>query len=301
MNYQILRSSPATLELRVYNEGALADLDATPTLAITDGNGVVVVSGAVSKPGVPDAVGVYRSILPAQADLKVLKAVWAGLLDGEAVTLYQDYEIVGNLLFTEADARNAKIVGGQAALADDDNYPDSLIAAWRSTIGELFEQRLNRAVVRRYCRVRFSGWSSRALDLSYGHPVLASGSPLNRPGRSWDVSRIISASINGTPQTVSELEIVGYKLYHTTSTWSAATFTTPLNITVEYEYGPDPVWAEAHQRALDLLLANAAPKGFPSSATSLNTEDGTFRITNFPVAVEEFLKAHKHRKGFGFA
>lgn len=301
MIHGILRSTPATLELPVYLGGVLTDLDALPTLLVLDGNGDTVTTSAVTKPGVPDNVGIYQAVLPAQDDLKILVAKWTGLLDGEAVTLYQDYEIVGNLLFTEADARNAKIVGGQTALADETEYPDELIAGWRQTIGELFESRMTRPVVRRYCRVRFSGGGGRMLDMSYGRVSLENGSSPHRPGRAHDINRIISATVNGVAQTVGDLQIDGYKLWHTTGSWSSATYSNPRNIVVEYEYGPDPVWAEAHQRALDLLLANAAPKGFPSSATSINTEDGTFRITNFPVAVEEFLKAHKQRKGFGIA
>ena len=55
------------------------------------------------------------------------------------------------------------------------------------------------------------------------------------------------------------------------------------------------MWAEAHQRALDLLMANAIPKGYPSSATSISNEDGTFRISNLPVVVEEFFRKHNYR------
>lgn len=295
MTLQILRSTPSTLELRVYSAGVLTDLDALPTLVMTNGNGDVVTSGAVSKPGAPDNVGVYRSVLPAQADLSLLRAAWSGLLATEPVTLYQDYEIVGNLLFTEAEARNAKIVGGQAALEDDEKYPDILIAGWRSTIGELFEHRMHRGVVQRYCRQKLSG-GYRALNLRHGYPVAANGNPLNRPGRAWDVTRILTITHDGTTVLPADVEIVDGLVYYPTGTWTpAVSQEPPLNITVEYEYGPDPVWAEAHQRALDLLLANAAPKGFPSSATSVSTEDGTFRITNFPVAVEEFLKRHNYR------
>ena len=303
MTQQILRSTPATLELRVYSAGSPVNLDANPTLAITDGHGTVVSSGAVTKPSTPpaDAVGVYRSVLPGQAALKVLKAAWSGLLATAPVTLYQDYEIVGNLLFTEADARNAKIVGGQSALADETDYPDALISGWRSTITELFEQRLQRPVIQRYCRLVTGGWGTRALDMTYGNTVLADGSALNRPGRGWDIARIITADVGGTAQTVGDLDIVGHQLVNTTGTWTGSSFSDPNNVIVQYEYGPDPVWGEAHQRGLDLLLANAAPKGFPSSATSVSTEDGTFRITNFPVAVEEFLSQHRRRKGFGVA
>lgn len=297
MSRNILRSTPATLQLEVYKSGDLTDLDADPILIVTDGNGATVVSGTPTKPPPPDGVGVYRSLLPPQANLSVLTAVWTGDLSGQTVTFTQSYEIVGNLLFTEAEARDVKIVGQQKALDDEVKYEDELIAHWRAAIGEIFETRMGRGVVRRYCRTRFNGFVGLPLDLSGGYPVLADGNPLSRPGRAWDISRIISATVDGVTQTVSDLEIVGYKLYHTTESWAWSTTATPLNITVEYEYGPDPVESETHQRALDLLLANAAPSSYPSSATSISTEDGTFRISNFPVAVEEFLKRRNHRTG----
>ena len=296
MNGEILRSTPATLELRVYQSGDLADLDANPTLVVTDGNGTVVSSGAVSKPG--STTGIYRSNLPAQADLKVLDAAWTGVLDSEPLVLHQDYEVVGNFLFTEAEARNAPIVGMQNALSDDTKYDDAYIANWRSVITEVMEKRMRRGVISRYCRLKVGG-NGTPLDLSYGYPRLASGADLNRWGRLWDISRIISATNNGDPVTVGDLEIVGYKLYG--ASWSRATTSNPLNIVIEYEYGPDPVWSEVHQRALDLLLSNAIPKSYPASATSISNEDGTFRIANFPVNVEEFFAQYRRRKGFGIA
>ena len=39
---QILRTTPATLEILVYQDGTLTDLDANPTLVITDANGTTV-------------------------------------------------------------------------------------------------------------------------------------------------------------------------------------------------------------------------------------------------------------------
>lgn len=294
MSVQILRNTPRTLPLLVYVSGTLTDLDALPALVVTDGNGTIVASGTVTHPG---ADGTYHSVLPAQANLSVLTAVWTGLLSAQPVTFTQSYEIVGNLLFTEAEGRSEPIVGQQQALADTNKYSDERIAHWRSVIGEIFETRMGRGVTRRYCRTRFNGFVGLPLDLSDGYPVLANGNPLSRPGRAWDISTIISATVDGVAQTVGDLEIVGYKLYHTTESWAWSTAATPLNITIEYEYGPDPVEAETHQRALDLLLANAAPSGYPSSATSISTDDGTFRITNFPVAVEEFLKRRNHRTG----
>ena len=296
MNGEILRSTPATLELRVYQSGDLTDLDADPTLVVTDGNGTVVSSGAVSKPGA--TTGIYRSNLPAQADLKVLDAAWTGLLDTEPLVLHQDYEIVGNVLFTEAEARNAPIVGMQNALSDDTKYDDAYIANWRAVITDIMEQRMRRGVIQRYCRLKVGG-NGYGLDLSYGNTRLASGAVINRPGRLWDISRVISATANGDVVTVGDLEIVGYKVYG--HSWPYATNSNPLNVVIEYEYGPDPVWSEVHQRALDLLLYNAIPKSVPASATSISNEDGTFRITNFPVAVEEFFKQYSRRKGFGVA
>ena len=291
MNGEILRSTPATLELQVYSEGTLTDLDGNPTLVITDGNGAVVSSGAVSHPG----VGIYRSTLPAQPDLKVLDAAWTGTLAAAPLTLHQDYEVVGNFLFTEAEARASNIVGMQTPFSDTAKYDDAYLARWRSVITELMEHRMNRGVIQRYCRARFQG-IYKPLNLNDGYPSIASGSTLNRPGRNWDVTRIISATHDGVTILPADLEVVDNYVYWPGETFTPALTTEPpLNVTLEWEYGPNPVWSEAHQRALDLLMANAIPKGYPSSATSISNEDGTFRITNFPVAVEEFFKKHNYR------
>ena len=259
---EILRSTPATLELRVYSEGDLTDLDANPTLVITDGNGTVVSSGAVTKPGAPNAVGVYRSLLDGQADLKVLTAAWSGLLATEPVTFHQEYEIVGNLLFTEAEARSIPLVGQLTPLDDETKYPDALIAEWRSVIGELMEHRMNRGVTQRYCRQKFAG-TYRPLNLNEGYPVTFQGNLLNRPGRAWDVTRIISATHDGVTLLAADLEIIDQHVWWHDNTWTPSTNGSPLNITLEYEYGPNPVWPEVHQRALDLMIANAAPERVP--------------------------------------
>jgi hypothetical protein len=288
---EILRSTPATLELQVYSEGTLTNLDANPTLVITDGNGDVVSSGAVTKPG--STTGIYRSVLPSQDDLKVLDAAWTGLLSAAAVTLHQDYEIVGNLLFTEAEARASNIVGMQTPFSDATKYSDSYLATWRGVIAETMEHRMKRGVIQRYCRAKFRA-NGNYVNLGKGVESLASGRTLNRPGKTWDVARIISATHNGTTVDPAGLDLMDNYVWFPTALTSAPANSSPFNVVLEYEYGPDPVWPETHQRAIDLLMANAIPKGYPSSATSLSNEDGTFRITNFPVAVEEFFKKHNY-------
>ena len=289
---EILRSTPATLELNVYSEGTLVDLDANPTVVITDGNGTVVSSGAVSHPGA--TTGIYRSTLPAQADLKVLDAAWTGTLAAAPLTLHQDYEIVGNLLFTEAEARDSNIVGMQTPLSDGTKYDDAYLARWRSVITETMEERMNRGVIQRYCRARFAG-RYKPLNLRNGDNRTTTGT-LRRPGCGWDVARIISAEHNGTPITLSELEVVESYVYWNGGSWSPGSTTNgQYNVTIEWEYGPNPVWPETHQRALDLLMINAIPKGYPSSATSISNEDGTFRIATYPVMVEEFFSEHHYR------
>ena len=187
---EILRSTPATIELLVYSEGTLVDLDGNPTLVITDGAGTVVTSGAVSHPG----VGIYRSILPGQADLKVLDAAWTGALSGAPLTLHQDYEVVGNHLFTEAEARASNIVGMQTPFSDTAKYDDSYIAKWRTVITELMEHRMNRGVIQRYCRARFSG-PYKPLNLAQGT------TPLHRPGRGWDITPSFQLLMTGPRST----------------------------------------------------------------------------------------------------
>ncbi len=295
---QILRSTAATLELQVYQAGDLTDLDATPTIALTDANGDTVTTGNVSKP--VGTTGIYRSLLPAQADLKTLKAVWSGNLDGSAVSFTQHYEIVGNLLFTEADARGARFTGQQSPLSDETAYPDAAIARMRELITTQFEKKSDRSWITRYCRMELHGDGSREISLYRGHARDVDGNESGGPRRLWNVRRIISVKIDDVAYT--DFALHGRRLINTATTWPRATHANPFNIVVEYEYGEDPVDLEARENGLRTVVANLIPSDVPDySQTISQTNQSTSYVQDqglrvWPAKTKEWLDRYPARR-----
>ena len=286
---QILRNTPATLELLVYQDGDLADLDANPTLAVTDANGTVVTTGAVTQPG--STTGTYQAVLTGQADLNRLTAVWTGILATEAVSFTQIYEIVGNLLFTESAARASTISGAQTPLSDGTLYTDQMIQRMRGLIADQFEQRTGRAWTRRYCRVEIAGTGTHRLDLWDGHARTMAGDETGGEGRYYAIAKLITVTVGGVTQTVTDLVIDGTCILHKTGSFTAGSTSDPLNVVVEYEYGPNPVPAEANEHAIVMAVTNLVASDVSAFAQSFTGQDGTvsFELA-YPAKVYEWLK-----------
>jgi hypothetical protein len=297
---QILRNTPATLELQVYQSGDLIDLDVAPVLAVVDANGDPVTAGTVSSP----STGVYRADLPAQADLKALRATWTGLLSTVAVSFTQHHEIVGNLLFTEAEARGARFTGQQSPLSSGTAFPDAVVARMRELIGEQFESKTSRSWTSRYCRTELHGNGSREISLYDGHPRDVDGNESGGPGRLWDVRRVISVKIDDVAYT--EFALHGRRLINTSGTWPRATAANPFNIVVEYEYGHEPVPLEAQENGLRMVVANLIPSDVPDYAQTLSVGNenysyqqnadllGSLRV--WPERTREWLTRHPARR-----
>ncbi len=261
---QILKGTPATMELKVYSSGDLTNLDASPTLAITDANGDAVSSGAVSTP----ETGIYRSVLDGQSELKALKAVWSGTLGGDAVSFTQHYEIVGNLLFTEAEARGARFTGQQAPLSDESAYPDSVIARKRAEITNQFEDKTSHSWIRRYGRVEVTGTGSKTLSLFRGFHRDVDGNDVGGKGRIYNIARIISAEIDGTAVDLANVKLHDRRLILTDGVWTWSS--DPFNIVIEYEYGDDPVDLEARENGLRTIVANLIPSDVPDYSQTIS-------------------------------
>lgn len=261
---QILRSTPATIEVKVYQSGDLTDLDTFPSLTVTDANGASITPGAVSNP----EAGIYRANLPAQSDLKAVKAVWSGTLSGLAVSFTEHHEIVGNLLFTEAEARGARFTGQQAPLSDETKFPDEVIARIREEVSDAFEEKTDRSWITRYCRTELHGDGSREISLYRGHARDVDGNLSGGPRRLWDIRRIISVTVNDDPHT--DFELHGRRIINTAGHWPRASMSNPFNIIVEYEYGSDPVPFEARENGLRVAVARLVPSDVPDYAQTLS-------------------------------
>lgn len=153
---QLLKSTPATLELSFYNGDTLADLDANPTVAVVDDQGDTVTAGAVSKA----STGVYRSTITAPSEVTTLTATWTGAYGSTAVTLTQQYEVVGNLLFALGELRAYK-----TTLPSD----DSKLVDARNITAALFETACNVSFISRPGYENVSGNGAGRLPLAKRH------------------------------------------------------------------------------------------------------------------------------------
>ena len=292
---QILRNTPATLELLVYQAGTLTNLDANPTIAVTDANGDVVATGAVSKPA--GTTGTYWSTLPPQADLKTLRVDWSGALSGDPVEFTQHHEIVGNFLFIEAAARSYTVTGQQTPLSSETNYPDAAIARIRELITGQFEEKTGRSWVSRHCRVELHGTGTRWLSLRDGHPRDADGRMSGGPGRHYDVQRLISVTVDAVAADVGDYTLHGRKVVGPT-TWPRASYDSLFNVVIEYEYGVTPVNLEAEENGLRMAVANLVPSDLSAYAMTAAAAGESVSFPQqsgglvWPPKVWEWLKAN---------
>lgn len=289
MNRILVNTGPTTLTKTWYVDGVATDVGDV-TIEVTDANGDEVVASGTATTN--NADGTYEYELPIQTALTILYVEWTD--DSSGAVLADTIEVVGSHLFSIAEARNYKIVGNQTPLSDTDDYPTATIASWRDQITDLFEQRLQRSFVKRYARVEMSGNGKSYLWLGKGEAVTSDGDRAGGLGRFRDVRKVISVTVDGTSVSLSDVKVLSNgKLIRLSGSWPVGTQTDPLNIVVEYEYGLEN--PEATENGLRLLLANSVPSDVSSRATSYSNEDGSFRLTTFPVQVEEFLKAYDAR------
>lgn len=285
---QILAGSgPTTLTKSWLVNGVATDVGDV-TVGVTDANGDVVVAAGTATTNNED--GTYSYDLPVQADPAYLTVTWTDVdADDDQV---EKVEIVGSELFTIAQARAYKIVGNQTPLSSTANYPNSTIAAWREQIAAMFEQRTGRSFVKRYCRVELDGNGGKVIYLADGYAVTEQGDRPGGVGRFIDVRRILSVTVNGTALSASDYRLMNNgAVRRLNGSWTPSS--TPGNVVIEFEYGLPNF--EAEENALRMLAANAVPTDVSSRATSFSNEDGTFRLTTFPVQVEEFLRSNDGR------
>ena len=273
---QILRDTPATAQLLNYQNGDLTNFDATPSLAVTDGNGATVTTEAVSSPG----TGIYQAIIPGQTNVSMLKAVWTAAMSTRTVVHTVWYEVVAHTLADEAWIRSygAKATG-TGPLASATDYTDAMIEEARERAVTRMEDWTERGWIGRYCRIEAAGTGTRTLWLADGEPRLADGTSLHRPGRLSDVRKIISASADGTALNTSNLRIdssVG-AVYRTDADWPSATSSNPRNIVIEYEYGLSGPQDGSERVLMALVAADLVPSLVSDRAMSMSTEFGIER------------------------
>ena len=287
MRIAVLKNTPHTL-LKTFHDSDGTQVDAGDvTVRVEDAAGQEVVAETPATKSGSGAETTYSLDLEAQPDVALLIVTWTSPTHGVREDLV---DVVGAHLFTIEEARAATMTGGQTPL---NNLPANVLRQWRSYVTGLFEQRTGQSFIPKYGRMKLRGEGTRSLWFPDGIPVTAQGLPLDAGGENRDIRRILSVTINGQAQDVDDF-FPARQGIESRFTIPKATSGNPFNVVVEYEYGRLPV-AEARENALRMMFANAVASDLPSRATSFNNEDGTFRLTTFPVEVEEFLRSHDRR------
>ena len=274
MSTIVTNTGPTTLTKTWYADGTATDVG-TVTIGIDDANGTTVVaSGTATANG---ADGTYTYSLATQTTVKLLTVTWTRT--DTSAALVDLLEVTGSRLFTEAQARTFRAkADGTAALASSSEYTDAMIADEHDRIVAKLEAWTNRAWIPRYCRIELPGTGSRELNLNDGIPRDSTGRALNRPGRLYDVSTIITASASGTSITASNIVIDGATLRLTTGTFTRATTSNPFNVTVEYEYGLPYPADSVDDIAMLLLVKKLVPSAIPDSALSWSADFGSMQV-----------------------
>lgn len=284
-------AGPYSLTKTWYVDGTATDVG-TVTIGVVDANGDTVVATGTSTTN--NADGTYTYSLADQTEPNLLTVTWTRS-DGNG-DLVDHIEVVGSRLFTEAAFR---------AFNDDQfssaaNYTDADIAAARDAVTEQLERWTGIGWVPRYCRLEAPGSGRYGLLIDRGFARTAAGTPLDRPGRTRHIGQIISATIGGTAITASEvIPFEGY-FRRTTSTWTASSYSNPLNCVIEYTYGqPYPV--DGVDRIAMLLAKDRLRETVISDrSTSFSDDLGTYRfetpgragnVSTIPE-VNEWVKAH---------
>lgn len=263
----------------------------TVTVTVTRADGTEIVTDDSTTDNDDGTYG-YKLDLGLNDRLDRLRLTWTIESSGEEFTTFA--EIVGSLLFTVDQAQNKTLTGQQTPLASKD---DADIASVRQEITEWFEQKTARSWIRRYCRVELPGTGSRVIDLRDGRNRDSEGDPVGGQGRSRDIAEVISVTIGGTSQTVSEFEVDGSKLIHTGGSFARGTITDPFNVVVEYTYGHHPVPLEATDNGIRMAMKLLVPSDVPAFSTSFTGGDSTSTYPTggfvLPSQVHQWLKRHQ--------
>lgn len=260
---RILKGAAGTLEIRVYSDGTPTD-PTVASVAVVDGQGASVTTGAAAISGLSDGK-VTASVDDAQtAEVKTLTATWTLTVGGNSQTFVTNHEVIGDVLFSEAELR----AFDGSALSNATTYTDAAIGAMHEMVREAFEQICHVAFGARFKRDYFDGDGRSTLWL-----------------RDMQVQSVLAAAIRTagtttwTDLTVSELADLlvspnGRVIRDSLGSWASGA----RNIRVDYVYGYQPVPLEVKRAAMWIARNNLTGSNMPRNAISQVDELGTFRL-----------------------
>jgi hypothetical protein len=237
--------------------GVLQDLDGasggTCTVTLTRPDGT---PGPASGTVTHVSTGKYSFVLEGQPEVTVFDVAWSGAISSKAVTKKTRVEVVGDLLFTLAQAKAWD--GGTIPAA---GVSDDQILAKRISLLDDLERptRCNVAFVPRFTRERHN----------------ASGGELLL----WHkrATALLSVTVNGVAQDLAGYTLDPAGILRPTSGYAP---TSPIragigNVVVEYVRGHDQVPGPVSEAALRIARALLVPSNIGDRATSITNDAGT--------------------------
>lgn len=261
---QILRDTVSTIQIEFRSGSTLTDPDGNAATASIYNSAAVEVAGS---PFTATRVspGLYQiTLTPANvtATMDIYDVTWNATFAGVPQKQRRRFEVLGGFIASISEIRDF-----DPALADTTKYSDAAIRAAREAAEEKIEQ---------LCGVSFRPRGGRAFLDGSGRDTLVLPDVY--------VTRIVSGSVDQGAGAIalSSSEVAALKLYPygaLTRPDGVIWFSGLRNVSVFYEHGlaeaPEPV------RKATMALARAYLVGTAvyDRATSVSTDEGTFRLT----------------------
>lgn len=260
-----LAGSLGDLEVTVSRNGTPTDPASAGTVTVTDEDGNILSSGAASIVGGSTGLLRYTPTAAAMANVNRLTVTWATVVLGAdpAITITSYAEVLGDMLFTEAEAR--AFDGGAMSVAN--GYTSDDIRRGHDAVMDEFERILKFPLGRRYYRDVVDGTGRSTMRL-----------PRNAVTTVRQVQKRPSGSQTWTSFTVDELADVvaaswGLLEREGGGEWEQGR----RNYRVSYEAGKT-IEGAARLHALRVLRHQLVPSALPDRALFQTNELGQFRF-----------------------
>jgi hypothetical protein len=245
---RVKQNTAVTISNTWYADGVVVDPGAV-TIGVTRDDGTVLVAAGTATGGGGAAARTFNLTTTHTGLLDVLTATWTSPTRGLDTTRH---EIVGDFLFTVAQARAVSPLGNTAT------YTTQAITDARTMVETALEDACGVAFVPRYKRERVSGMGGTQLLLSMPR-----------------VRAIRSVTLDGVAVTdAATIVNVGSGVAYYPTGWTRGYG----NYEVAYEHGHDYPPPRVSQAALLWCKAHLVKGPIDDRTTSFSTDDGTFAL-----------------------
>lgn len=264
------QTNSADISASFYSGDTLAD-PGTTTVTLTADDGTALLTAA-STTGTGAAARTRALTATETINLDLLTAVWAGTVSATAVTITSQYEVVGDHLFTIAEAR----AFDRAQLASEATYTAAAITAARQRITDWFESILGVSAFPRYRKVILDGDGGDTIMVPDGRVTAIRAAAIRASGgTTWTALTVAElADLFIDPDT-------GQVIRESLGLWTAGR----RNIRIAYEHGHEQVPEPLKYAALKVLTNQIVPSNLSDRAIQESGQFGTIQLATPNPAV----------------